>query len=669
LHLRSFASICGYLDFAVFREFPCVSVANQQTRSTFNRQENAGMKHEHRKLASWTTFATLWLALLLVSTSAWAGVRALVDRNQLYEGDTVTLTVEAEGESRNGQPDLAPLQQDFEVSGVSTSNQVSIINGQRSDKTQWVVQLKPRRLGELRIPAIAVGGDQTRPIALQVREIPPELAKALEERLFVEVELEPSEESPYVQQQLRYVARLYYAVPLIDGTLSDPQPENAVVERLGQDRQYRTQRNGKEYGVIERRYAIFPERSGEFHIPPVTFEGRVASGSSARNSRTRMSSMMERFFSDDFFRDPFGNDPFFNADDFFAGTPLGDRGRPIRATGKSLTLEVEPQPAAYGGPYWLPASNLVIHDSWSENPPQWRAGEPVARTLTIEAKGLTASQLPELEVQESPQIRVYSEPPVGTSHTDGNWVYGRSEQNLAYVARQEGKLSVPSITVHWWDTEQNRERRATLPPWEVQVAAGSVPVPGEAPAAPAEREESPVPATALETPGKEPTGLPGGVGSLTRLWPWGAGLAALLAVLVAASAVVRQRSRGRAGAGRTAAPSEPRPQPRQSDRAARAALQRACDADDAQACAAALLDWAAVAWPDDPPRNLGVLANRAARGTAQIRDLDRALYAADAAAWRGAPLWEALKDGLRARDEADRREGDGILKPLYPSHT
>ena len=74
------------------------------------------------------------LLLLLISTSLWADVSASLGRNTIYDGDTVTLTIETNDRNHSGEPDLAVLQQDFEVLGISNSKQVQIINGRRTDK-------------------------------------------------------------------------------------------------------------------------------------------------------------------------------------------------------------------------------------------------------------------------------------------------------------------------------------------------------------------------------------------------------------------------------------------------------------------------------------------------------------------------------------------------------
>ena len=43
----------------------------------------------------------------------------------------------------------------------------------------------------------------------------------------------------YVQQQLTYVLRIYYAVTPHNPQLSDPKAADALIERLGDDRKYK----------------------------------------------------------------------------------------------------------------------------------------------------------------------------------------------------------------------------------------------------------------------------------------------------------------------------------------------------------------------------------------------------------------------------------------------
>jgi hypothetical protein len=585
---------------------------------------------------------------MTVSPALRADVRASLDRTTVQFGDTVTLTLESDGQNTGVSPDLLPLEKDFTILGTSTSQQVQIINGRRSDRTQWHVELDPGRTGSLEIPALRVGSDTSRPISLKVVDQPEGAADEKNSQLFVEVETEPEDASPFVQQQILYTMRLYYRVPLIEGTLTDPQSENAVVERLGDDVRYTTTRDGERYQVVERQYAIFPEKSGTLSIPPVAFTGRVASESRRRSPRSSMGTMMERFL---------GADPFFD-DSFFGGGLLGDPGKRIRTRGPAVSLEVQPRPASYTGANWLPSEALVLRDSWAEKPPEFRVGEPVTRTLTLEAKGLAASQLPVIQIPEIAGMRVYPEQPVRESRSDGRWVYGQSEQSLAFVPSAAGKLSVPEIRLTWWDVEANEQRVAVLPAWEVNVLPGAG---GSDPAAVA-----PQPAVAADGPGAvtEPppaVAAASWADTLRRGWPWLAAGAVLIALGVGL-VLGRRRRTSPVRVHATASPAVARA-PRSG--AAQRELQAACLSNDAGAAARALLAWAAAKWPNHPPRSLGALATRLAQGGDEVRALDQALYAPGDQAWNGARLWDSVRQGLQA-ESPDTADSEAGFAPLYP---
>ena len=62
--------------------------------------------------------------------------------------------------------------------------------------------------------------------------------------------------------------------------------------------------------------------------------------------------------------------------------------------------------------WWLPASKLILQETWEPNPPEFRVGEPVTRTIIIQAEGVEAEQLPDWETPDLSGIKIYAEPPV-----------------------------------------------------------------------------------------------------------------------------------------------------------------------------------------------------------------------------------------------------------------
>ena len=558
----------------------------------------------------------------LLPTTLLARVSASVDRTTLYPGDVVTLTIEVE--NQDGEPDLSPLNKAFRTRGTSQSRQITIRNGRRADKTIWQIEIEPLVENDVVIPSISVGSEQTQPILLAIKQpTAREQAKTAAD-IFVEVEVENSDKPSFVQQQIRFSVRLCYRLPLLDGELSDPAVENAIIEQLGDGKRYHIRHNGSEYQVFERHYAIFPEKSGELAIPPIRFQGRVSS--SRQQQRPR--SARDLFFQDDFFNQQ----------------PLGQNSRPVRIQSRAVTLQIQPQPDQYEGQHWLPSEQLSLKDSWTESPPEFRAGQPVRRTITVEAKGLAASHIPQLGLDASKHLRIYPEPAETRSVTDGSWVYGQSEQHFSYIPSRPGRQTLPDIEMTWWNITTGKQQTTRLPAWQIDVLP---PLESGAQQSTAEVEVDP-------TEGEKITETVTRSTESEINWLY-VSMAALVAIVLSLGLYLRQQS------------TLELPNRKDKNRHATilSALQQACDNNDPAAAKQNLLQLASETWPHQPPVGLSQLAKRLEAGEAQLQTLDRVLYAAKSLDWHGAPLWQIFQHGLPIKKPPSPVRDDG-LELLYP---
>lgn len=597
---------------------------------------------------------TLRLLVLLLSfvlaLPALAEVHARLDRSSVYIGDPVTLVIEKSGNS-DGEPDLAPLRKDFRLLGTGTSTRFSMINGRTSKRTTWTIQLGPIGAGKLTIPPITVGNEKTKPLELVVTDVPDQVKARQSEHLFIEVEADTARPI-YVQQQIPYTLRFFYDERLLSGELQSPSLPTAVIQKLGEDRRYQVTRNNRSYQVLERRYAISPEKSGKLHIPPASFVGRLKNPQRSAAPRNRGDDLIQRFF---------GNDP------FFSNTPFGNGGTPVRIHSRAVDLEVLARPTQKGG-NWLPAEDIELHDSWAEDPPQLRVGEPVTRTIELRAVGLSGAQIPELPVRQPTDTRLYPETPVNESHTDGDKVYARSRQTFTYIPGRAGELTIPAVELDWWNTTTDQAATVRLPRWSFQVEPGTgVKGSTKAPARPlprAQDEASPGKSdAAARTLAKAPAEDDNSNATANPAWWWLIVVVVLIAIGGFALRWLAHRNLQRDRADLSVATSAaPRPKidrilPR---------LQQACEANDARATAQALFELGRARWPDDPPRSLGALATRLGAGQPQIVALDRALYAPDRSDWKGAELWQAVMDAWGASAVKSAADEEA-LKPLYPT--
>ncbi|GMU44251.1 MAG: BatD family protein [Xanthomonadales bacterium] len=369
----------------------------------------------------------LALVLLLWAGIAGATVRADVQPRRISFGNTATLTLEAD--AVNVVPDLAPLNGNFVVRGQSSSVQTSIINGQQSARTTYIVEIEPRSEGVLTIPAIPFGSESSEPLVLEVT--PAQQGSAARgDPYWIDAELGST--SPYVQQAVSYTVRLYYSVPISDGKLDAEAPANASLRQLGEDRQWQEEIDGRRHGVVERRYLLIPERSGALELAPARFRG------SAQVS---------------------GGGGFFG------------RVQSISAVGPRLRLDVRAQPDGAPQP-WIVVRSLGL--ARAALPAGARVGEPLLLELTLSADGALSDQLPDLELPAIADAQVFPEAMQRTDSVVEGQPVAVLKRRFAIVPAREGRLNLPEVRVPYWNLDQDRADAAVLAPASLEIAAAAV---------------------------------------------------------------------------------------------------------------------------------------------------------------------------------------------------
>lgn len=364
-----------------------------------------------------------------------AEVTAKLDRNRIIEGETITLTLQTDDPKQTLDADLSVLENDFVVLDRRSETQMSVINGRQSATVRLMLVLEPRRSGDLQIPPLNVGASTTRAIKVHV-DPAPELESGELPPVFIEVGITPEDSPHYVNAQLGLNVRVYYRQNLTEAAISQPEPSPASV-RLLDELAFQADRNGVHYRVLERHYAIFPERSGDLTIPPLQLTGRLVE---RRKDRLWQTSV---------------------------------RGRRVQVKSDPIQLTIRPRPATAAGVSWQPARQLELSEQLS-SVDDLRVGEPVTRTVIVDAVGLEENMIAEPAWPEISHARIYPDQPQGISRDDGQWVLGHKEFRYAIVPEKEGALVLPELTVHWWDTISDRQRTSVLPSHVIQVQPSAV---------------------------------------------------------------------------------------------------------------------------------------------------------------------------------------------------
>lgn len=380
--------------------------------------------------------------LSMFATQAFAQqIELSVDRNELARGETLTLTIRVYDQRQGMQLDLTPLTQDFDVLGTRTSSQIRSINGVTESWTDYVITLFPEKEGELSIPALSILNQTTDPISINVVNAGPRSNQGGDD-LYLEIEV--NKDSVYVQEQLLFTVRLFYTINGIrNPVFTELEMEDTVTQLIGSPNQYERLIDGERFGVYEKRYVIFPQRSGPLQIPDILFRGEVTDGSSNfvfRNMNTRRVTA------------------------FIEGT----------------TIEVKERPASVPrGEGWLPVTGLALEETWSGDLGALKVGDSVVRTIILRAEGLDGAVLPPFSPENIQGLNLYPDPAdISRTFVDGSIVGTRIETST-YVALEAGVIEVPSLDIAWWDVNSDSARTTSLPATRFEVATVEGVLPSE----------------------------------------------------------------------------------------------------------------------------------------------------------------------------------------------
>ena len=380
-------------------------------------------------------------SVLSINPAAMAqAIEVSVDRSEVARGETLTYTIRVFDQRQGMQLDLTPLTENFDVLGTRTSSQIRSVNGTVESWTDYIVTLFPLTEGDLQIPSLEINNATTEPITVSVVNQGPRSNQSSEE-LFLEIEV--NKESVYVQEQLLFTVRLYYTINGIrNPQFTELEMADTVIQLIGSPNQYEKLIDGVRYGVYEKRYVIFPQRSGPLEIPDILFRGEVTDGSSNfvfRNLNTRR----------------------------------------VTAFIDGITIDVMERPAsAASSGFWLPVSNLTLEETWSDELTDVQIGDSLIRTITMVAEGLDGAVLPPFSGTELIGANVYPDPSeIDRTFVDGA-IVGTRVETMTIVPTESGALEIPEISIPWWNVDIGELEATVIPATFIDIVS----VEGAAPA-------------------------------------------------------------------------------------------------------------------------------------------------------------------------------------------
>ncbi len=238
------------------------------------------------------------------------------------------------------------------------------------------------------------------------------------------VEATISERRPLVQQNLIYRLRVYSSGNLKEVAPVLPQLESIIFRQLGkpESRAISADTQGNTL-VTEYTYLVIPLRAGTMNLPPPTISGRYTNN-----------------------------------------TPFEIKG------GHGTVLYV--QPAQADVTPWLPLYDLQL-EAHILDQNLAKAGEPLTLEIITTAIGAVGSQLPSVASQlQSDDFYIYPGEVTedGRVSGDGLDLLGSRIERFTLVPRYGGRLTLPAMSLPWWNLRTGQPAMATLPMRQFEVS-------------------------------------------------------------------------------------------------------------------------------------------------------------------------------------------------------
>jgi hypothetical protein len=545
-----------------------------------------------------------------------ADITTSVDRNPVNMDESFKIIFDA-SDTPDGEPDFAPLEQDFTIVNQGQSSSSSWVNGTYSKSIRWTVEVTAKKPGNLVIPAIQFGNDASQPLPIVVTQgATGANAANANEDIFLETKASP--EQPYVQSQVLYTIRLYRRVDIAQAELSEPELPDAVIEKLGEDSNFNTVVNGVSYLVTERKYAIFPQKSGVMNIKPLSLTAAVIVNSQPD------------------FRDFFGSRMTKNK----------------RVLSKEVVLNVKPAPASFTGKDWLAAEKLELTQEWSGDIQQMKVGEPLTRTLKLRGVGTTVGQLPELSaIKTDANLKAYPDQPVLNEQKLADGITASRQEKIALIPATAGKHVLPAIEIPWLNTKSQAMEIARIPETTINVVGISENQPDATPLPkPLPPPTQPITKPEATNPISVNTNAP-----QQNIWLW-ASVFLALGWLTTLIYFMNKRPKKLLLDGNETQ----RLMAEASLKESIKKLKEACVNNDALAAKTALLAWGKQKFNAN---NLGAIAGYCdARLRDEILDLNQTMYGKDSSQWAGKKLLQAFTENTAREKMAITDEP--VLEPL-----
>lgn len=211
--------------------------------------------------------------------------------------------------------------------------------------------------------------------------------------------------------------------------ISIPEVPGLIILQTEQFASNSSETRGSQSWVVQRwTLDVYPQRAGEFTIPPLQLRVKVNDGES--------------------------------------GDVQGE------LTSPPTNFEVAIPQSLAQAEHWVAAPAFEVRQNFDRPLEGLQTGDAFEQEIVFEAADVMAMMLPTFSPQKLPGLAAYPSPPVLENSSNRGKSGAIRTQRISYVVEAEGEYLLPGQDYFWWDTRRAELKLLSLPATTITVGTG-----------------------------------------------------------------------------------------------------------------------------------------------------------------------------------------------------
>lgn len=122
--------------------------------------------------------------------------------------------------------------------------------------------------------------------------------------------------------------------------------------------------------------------------------------------------------------------------------------------------------------HWVAAPRYKVSQSFDKDLEKLKVGDAFDREVRFEATDVMAMMLPAFEAEKLDGLTAYQRPPTLSNNSNRGDMVARRVEHISYIVEAQGRYQLPARDYFWWDTRSAELQIRFLPAIDITIGPG-----------------------------------------------------------------------------------------------------------------------------------------------------------------------------------------------------